>query len=77
MKILIVIGMLIVFISTFFMLITGDAIFNNAFSCTTEGERSVCTYRGLSGPAAFSIFIIAFFFMIDIVTVYVILTNFS
>ena len=75
MRILITIGTIIVFISVFFILLTGGTIFKDAFDCTTEDGKSVCVYSGLNPVSAFSIFIIAFFIMIDILTVYLIATN--
>jgi hypothetical protein len=77
MRILIAMGMLIVFISAFFIILTGETMFRNAFSCVDDGEKQVCVYKGLPGPAAFGVFIIAFFIMIDILTVYLIITNMS
>jgi hypothetical protein len=76
MRILIAIGMFIIFISAFFIFMTGDAIFKSAFECT-EGDdgKGVCVYQGIPGPGALSVFIIAFFIMIDIATVYLIVTN--
>lgn len=75
MKVLIAVGMLITFISAFFILLTSDSIFREAFECTEEGGQSVCTFRGLGPTKAMSVFIIAFFVMIDILTVYLIVTN--
>jgi hypothetical protein len=75
MRILITIGMIIVFVSVFFILLTGNTMLKNAFNCTEEDGRTICTFRGLMGPPAFGIFIIAFFVMIDILTVYLIVTN--
>jgi len=67
--------MIIIFVSVFFIFLTGDAMFRNAFDCTTEAGREVCVFRGLTGPPAFGVFIVAFFIMIDILTVYLIVTN--
>jgi hypothetical protein len=75
MKILIAIGMLIIFISAFFILLTADSIFREAFECTEEAGQSICTFRGLGPTRALGVFIIAFFVMIDILTVYLIVTN--
>jgi hypothetical protein len=75
MRILIAIALIIVFISALFILITGDAMFRAAFQCTDSGEKPVCVYRGLDNVSAFGIFIIAFFIMIDILSVYLVLTN--
>ena len=75
MKVLITIGMLIIFISVFFILLTGDSMFRVAFDCTVQKGESICVYRGLDTVSAFGIFIIAFFILIDILTVYLIATN--
>jgi hypothetical protein len=75
MKILIAIGMLIVFISVFFIFLTGDVISNQVMSCAVEDGQPVCTFLGFTGPAIFGIVIIGFFLIIDIFTVYLIVTN--
>jgi hypothetical protein len=75
MKVLITIGMVIIFISVFFILLTGDSMFRAAFECAAQNGESVCVYRGLNTVSAFGIFIIAFFILIDILTVYLIATN--
>ena len=75
MKILITIGMVIVFISALFIFLTGDAIFKTAFECIEEAGKTVCQYMGLSGTQSFGLVIIAFFIVIDFFTVYIILTN--
>jgi hypothetical protein len=75
MKILITVGMVIIFISAFFVFLTGDVMIRNAFDCSMDGGRQVCIYRGLPGPVAFGAFIIGFFIIIDILTLYLIFTN--
>ena len=75
MKILITAGLIIIFISALFIFLTGDVMMRNAFSCSSEEGRSICVYKGLPGPVAFGVFIIAFFVMIDIITLYLIFTN--
>jgi hypothetical protein len=75
MKILIAIGMLIVFISVFFIFLTGDAMFRSTLDCTQEDGRSLCTFKGFTGPALFGLFIIGFFILIDVLAVYLIVTN--
>ena len=77
MNILITIGMVIVFISAFFIFLTGDVLIKNSFDCTSEEGRSVCVYKGLPGVAVFGILIISLFIVIDIMTVYLIVTNVS
>jgi hypothetical protein len=75
MRILIVIGMIIIFISAFFMFLTGDAVFSSAFECAEEGGELVCRYVGMSGSHTIGLILIAFFLLIDIATVYIIVTN--
>ena len=75
MNVLIAIGMLIIFISVFFMLMTGGAMFDAAFECSESSGKAVCTYVGLDSSSALGVFIIAFFFIIDVFTVYIIITN--
>ena len=77
MKVLIIIGMLIIFISVFFILLTGDATLKSSLECAQEGGRSVCTFTGFTGPAVFGLVIMGFFILIDLLTVYLILTNIS
>ncbi len=77
MKVLITIGMLIIFISVFFMLLTGDAMLKSSLDCAQEGGRTTCTFTGFTGPAILGLFIIGFFVLIDMLTVYLIVTNFS
>ena len=75
MNVLIAIGMLIIFISVFFMLMTGSAMFDAAFDCSQDTGKAVCRYVGLSPTSALGVFIIAFFLFIDIITVYLIISN--
>ena len=77
MKILIGIGLFIVFVSAFFIFLTGDTIAKSAFDCADENGKQICTYKGLNPTSGLSVFIIAFFIMIDIVTVYMVVTNLS
>jgi hypothetical protein len=75
MRILIAVGMIIIFVSAFFIFLAGDAMFRNAFDCTSEAGREICVFKGLTGPPAFGVFIVAFFIMIDILTVYLMVSN--
>jgi hypothetical protein len=75
MKILITVGLLIVFISVFFILLTGESMFRSAFDCADVNGQSVCAYRGFASGNASGVFLIAFFIMVDIVTVYMILSS--
>ena len=75
MKIMIVLGMVIIFISMFFILLTGDSMFRAGFDCDESAGKTVCEYKGFDSVSAFGVFIIAFFVMIDIMAVYMMLTN--
>lgn len=75
MRVLIAIGMLIIFISVFFMLTIGGTMFDEAFECSQDFSKPVCRYVGLSPTTAIGVFMIALFFFIDIVSVYLIISN--
>ena len=75
MKILIAVGLLVVFISTFFILFTGESMFKSAFDCADVNGQSVCAYRGFTQGSASGVFLIAFFIMVDILTVYMVLNS--
>ena len=77
MKIIITIGMLIVFISVFFILLTGEAMFRSTLECVEEYGRTTCTFKGFTVPAAFGLIIIGFFILIDVLVIYLIVTNVS
>jgi hypothetical protein len=77
MRVLISVCALIVFISVFFIFLTADAMFRNGFDCMDQSGRTVCTFKGLTGAAAFGSFIIGFFVMMDIIAVYLVITNAS
>jgi hypothetical protein len=75
MRILITVAMMIVFISAFFILVTGNAIFTNSFSCSADGSTTVCEFTGFSGPALVGTLIITFFIVIDAFSVYLVISN--
>ena len=75
MKILITVGLLVVFISAFFIMLTGESMFRSAFDCADVNGQSVCAYKGFTSGNASGVFLIAFFIMVDIVTVYMILNS--
>jgi len=75
MRILIGVGMLIIFISVFFMLITGSTILNNAFKCIPMQGGYNCTYTGIGQGEIMGFVIILFFFIIDAITVFMIVSS--
>lgn len=75
MKLLITIGMVIIFISVFFMLLIGDSIFSSSLMCTTEGTGTVCNFTGFTGPGLMGMLMIVFFLIIDVFSVYLIISN--
>lgn len=75
MRILVAIGMLIVFISVFFILLTGKGIADNAFSCIPIDGGYNCTYTGVGPEEVMGFVIIFFFILVDVVTVYMIIMS--
>ena len=75
MNMLIAVGLLIVFISAFFILLTGESMLSSAFECAHVSGQSVCSYTGFNSASASGVFLIAFFIMVDIVAVYMILSS--
>jgi len=75
MRILIAIGMLIIFISVFFMLLTGSTIINNAFECTPMQGGYNCTYTGIGQGEVMGFVIIFFFLIIDAITIFMIVSS--
>jgi len=75
MRILITIGMLIVFISVFFILLTGSTIINNAFECIPMKGGYNCTYTGIGQGEVIGFVIIFFFIMIDAITIFMIMSG--
>ena len=68
-------NVLIIFISALFVFMTGGAMFDAAFECSDASGRTVCEYVGLDPGSALGVFIITIFFLIDVFTVYLIVTN--
>jgi len=75
MRILIAIGMLIIFISVFFMLLTGNTIVNNAFECTPMKGGYNCTYTGIGQEEIMGLVIVFFFIIIDAITIFMIVSG--
>ena len=70
MKILILIGMVIVFISVFFMFFIYDTSIKNNLACFTD-EDVTCGQEVASG-VIMGAFMILMFIVIDIITIYII-----
>jgi NADH:ubiquinone oxidoreductase subunit 3 (subunit A) len=77
MRMLIAIGMLIIFISVFFVLLIGSSIINNAFQCTPIEGGYECTYRGIGHGEIIGFVMIFFFILVDVITVYMIVGTLS
>ena len=75
MKILIAISLVIVFISAFFILLTGDALFRSSFECSYLNGHETCVYIGIPPSGMVAVFIILLFFLIDTVTVYLLINT--
>lgn len=73
MKILILIGMIIVFISAFFMFFIFDTSIRSRIICFTQSD--IQCGAGWLGTVLTGAFMIAMFLIIDIITVYIIFTT--
>jgi hypothetical protein len=76
MRLLISIGMVIVFISAFFVIFTVDSIIRNDLSCEATAEgKTVCTLESMGFAFLLKAAIILVFILIDVFAVYLIVTN--
>lgn len=73
MKILISLGVLIIFISVFFVLFTVDGIVNRA--CTPLNGGFECSIGDIGSEMLVGTVIILMFILIDMATIYLIFTN--
>ena len=73
MKILILIGMVIVFISAFFIFFVFDTSINAQIACFMDPE-AVCGSEEM-GAFVIGLLMIGMFIIIDIVTIYVVITT--
>lgn len=69
MKVLILIGMLIIFISAFFSFFIFDTVVRGGIKCLYSGEG--CG-EGTAAPIVLGLAMVAFFIVIDILVVYII-----
>jgi hypothetical protein len=74
MKVLILIGMLIIFISAFFSFFIFDTLIRDNINCGLQGGEG-CDGSGTGLPLMFGLMMIVFFIIIDILVVYVILKS--
>lgn len=76
MRLLITIGMVIIFISAFFIMFTVDSIVKGDMKCVTGNDgKTVCTIENVGFGFIIKTLVIGFFILVDIFTVYLILTN--
>jgi len=75
MKIIIFIGMLIIFISAFFILFIFDSVIKDQIKCMSGFEENTCSLRQTGTSLIIGIFIIAMFLIIDSAVLYLIIKN--
>jgi hypothetical protein len=76
MRLLISIGMVIIFISAFFIIFTVDSIIRNDLNCLAGEEgKIVCNLENVGFTFIVKTVVIGFFILLDIVAVYLIVTN--
>ena len=76
MKLLITIGMVVIFISAFFIMFTLDSVFRNDMNCLAGEEgKTVCNLEDIGLAFIIKMIVVGFFILIDIVAVYMIVTN--
>ena len=77
MNMLIVIGMVVIFISAFFIIFSGSAFLGSAFECDVDDGETVCRFSELTPISQLSLAMIAFFIVIDVFTVKILVSNLS
>lgn len=76
MRLLISIGMVIIFVSAFFIMFTVDSIIKNDLNCLAgEDGKTVCNLENVGFAFIIKTVVIGFFILLDIVAVYLIVTN--
>ncbi|MEM7815666.1 MAG: hypothetical protein QXN71_00935 [Candidatus Aenigmatarchaeota archaeon] len=73
MKVIIAIGMVIIFISTFFMLFIFDTVIRRHISCISSIESGDCNLRETGTSLIIGIAFIAMFLIIDSAVLYLII----
>ena len=77
MKLLILIGMVIIFISAFFTLFIFDTVIKSNLRCLADSDAEGCNDGVTSTPVVFGFVMIAFFIVIDALVIYVIMKSIS
>ncbi len=76
MRLLISIGMVIIFISAFFIMFTIDSIVRDDLNCIMgESGKTLCNFSDIGFGFLIKIIVVAFFILVDIFAVYLIATN--
>ena len=75
MKVLIAIGMIIVFISSFFIFFITDWIGKKYMDCYNSETKTVCSFKAPDAGLFLSFAFIGFFIMLSIITMYIIFRN--
>ncbi len=67
MKVLIVIGLLVIFISAFFVMFIVDEISENNMDCSTsDSGKTVCSLKSVDGSFFMSVIMIVVFAVVDL-----------
>ena len=76
MRLLISIGMVIIFVSAFFIMFTIDSLVKNDLNCVIgKSGKTLCNFSDVGFGFLIKLIVVAFFILIDILTVYMIATN--
>lgn len=76
MRLLITIGMIVIFISAFFIMFTIDSIIKADMNCVPgQDGKMVCNLEGMGTAFIFKVTMIGLFITISVVTVYFVITN--
>jgi len=75
MKIVIIIGMVIIFISSFFMLLIFDRVIKDQIRCMAGLEAASCDYSQTGKSLVMGIALIAMFLIIDSGVLYIIIKS--
>jgi len=75
MKFVIFLGMLVIFISCFFIFFTFDAMAKSKMICTSEGEAVRCNFMELNATIIFGILVVGMFLFVDSLVLYVMIKS--
>jgi len=70
MKLIVGLGMLVIFISCFFMFFTFDSMIRTKMECSYEGGSVSCNVTEMNMTIIFGILIVGIFLFIDTIVVY-------